>query len=194
MRLLLLAGPGGGKGTQGARLTERLGIRHIASGDLLREQIARDTDVGRRAREYVDRGELVPDELILELVTPAVADAAQAGGYILDGLPRNLAQARVADETWEARGIGLQAVVYLEVGADELRRRLLARADIEGRSDDTPDVIANRLELFAQTTLPLVEHYREREILIAVDGARAPDEVTRDVLAQLRELPHMSDT
>jgi adenylate kinase len=185
MRLLLLAGPGGGKGTQGARLAQRLDIRHIASGDLLREQIARDTDVGRRAREYVDRGELVPDDVILELVTPAVADAAQAGGYILDGLPRNLAQARVADEAWEARGIGFEAVVYLEVGDDELRRRLLARADIEGRSDDTPDVIANRLELFAQTTLPLVEHYRERGILISVDGARGPDEITRAILDRL---------
>jgi adenylate kinase len=185
MRLLLLAGPGGGKGTQGARLAERLGVRHIASGDLLREQIAGDTDLGRRAREYVDRGELVPDELVLELVTPAVADAARAGGYILDGLPRNLAQARVADEAWEARGIGLQAVVYLEVGNDELRRRLLARADIEGRSDDTPEVIANRLELFAETTQPLVEHYRGRGILIAVDGARDPDEVTRAILDRL---------
>jgi adenylate kinase len=191
MRLLLLAGPGGGKGTQGARLAERLSIRHIASGDLLRAQIARDTAVGRRAREYVDRGELVPDELILELVTPAVADAARAGGYVLDGLPRSLAQARVADQAWEARGIGLQAVVYLEVGEDELRRRLLARADIEGRSDDTPDVIANRLELFAQTTLPLVEHYRGRGVLIAVDGARDPDEVMRDVLGRL---PHLSDS
>jgi len=185
MRLLLLAGPGGGKGTQGARLAQRLAIRHIASGDLLREQIAGDTTVGRRAREYVDRGELVPDELILELITPAVAEAAHAGGYILDGLPRNLAQARVADEAWEAHGIGLQAVVYLEVGADELRRRLLARAEIEGRSDDTPDVIANRLELFEQTTLPLVEHYRELGILVAVDGARDPDEVTRTILDRL---------
>jgi adenylate kinase len=185
MRLLLLAGPGGGKGTQGARLAEHLRVAHVASGDLLRAEVRGETEVGRRAAGYVDRGELVPDEVILELITPAVADAARAGGYILDGFPRNLAQARVADDAWERRGIGLQAAVYLEASEDELRRRLLARAEIEGRSDDTPEVISNRLVVFAQTTAPLVEHYRERGLLIAIDGDQPADAVTRDILARL---------
>jgi adenylate kinase len=189
MRLLLLAGPGGGKGTQGARLAERLDLEHIASGDSLRAEMQRGTEVGRRAASYVDRGELVPDEVVVDLITPVVATAAGRGGYVLDGFPRNLAQARVADEAWERRGIGLQAVVYLEVPEDELRRRLLARAQIEDRSDDTPAVIANRLALFAQTTFPLVEHYRERGLLIAIAADRAPDAVTADVLTRLADAP-----
>jgi adenylate kinase len=189
MRLLLLAGPGGGKGTQGARLAERLDLEHIASGDSLRAEMQRGTEVGRRAASYVDRGELAPDEVVVDLITPVVAAAARRGGYVLDGFPRNLAQARVADEAWERRGIGLQAVVYLEVPENELRRRLLARAEIEDRSDDTPEVIANRLALFAQTTFPLVEHYRERGLLIAIAADRAPDAVTADVLTRLADAP-----
>ena len=131
----------------------------------------------------------MPDEIVVDLMTPIVAAAAQAGGYILDGFPRNLAQAHVADDAWERRGIGLEAVVYLEVPEPELRRRLLARAEIEGRSDDTPEVIANRLALFAQTTFPLVEHYRDRGLLIAIAADRAPDDVTGDVLSRLSDLP-----
>jgi adenylate kinase len=189
MRLLLLAGPGGGKGTQGARLAERLDLEHIASGDWLRAEMRRGTEVGRRAASYVDRGELVPDEVVVDLITPAVAAAAGRGGYVLDGFPRNLAQARVADEAWERRGIGLDAVVYLEVPEEELRRRLLARAQIEDRSDDTPIVIANRLALFAQTTFPLVDHYRERGLLIAIAADQSPDAVTADVLTRLTDAP-----
>ena len=141
MRLLLLGGPGSGKGTQGARLAGRLEVEHVAAGDALRAEVKRGTEIGARAAAYIEAGELVPDEVVVDLMTPIVAAAAQAGGYILDGFPRNLAQAHVADDAWERRGIGLEAVVYLEVPEPELRRRLLARAEIEGRSDDTPEVI-----------------------------------------------------
>jgi adenylate kinase len=185
MRLLLLGGPGSGKGTQGARLAERLGVEHIAAGDALRAEVARGTEVGRRAAEQVRGGELVPDELVVELITPAVVAAAGAGGYVLDGFPRNLAQARVADEALARRGVGPQAAVYLDVPEDELRRRLIARADIEGRADDTPDVIDHRMEVFGQETLPLVEHYRARGLLVSVPGDREPGAVTDDVLARL---------
>ena len=131
----------------------------------------------------------MPDDVVVDLMTPIVAAAAQGGGYILDGFPRNLAQARVADDAWEQRGIGLQAVVYLEVPEPELRRRLLARAQTEGRSDDTPEVIGNRLALFAETTFPLVEHYRDRGLLVAIAADQAPDAVTDDVLSRLSDLP-----
>jgi adenylate kinase len=189
MRLLLLAGPGGGKGTQGARLAERLGAEHIAAGDALRAEVARGTEVGRRAADHVARGELVPDEVVVELLTPVVAAAAATGGYVLDGFPRNLAQAHVADAVLARRGVGLDAVIYLEVPEDELHRRLLARAEIEGRSDDTPDVIDHRLEVFAQDTFPLVEHYRDRGLLITVPGDRAPDAITDDILNRLSGPP-----
>jgi adenylate kinase len=185
MRLLLVGGPGSGKGTQGARLAERLGLEHIAAGDALRAEVARGSDVGRRAANYVDRGELVPDEIVVELLTPVVAAAAAAGGYVLDGFPRNLAQAHIADEALARRGVGLEAVIYLEVPEEELRRRLLARAEIEDRSDDTPEVIDHRLEVFAHDTFPLVDHYRDRGLLITVRGDRPPDDVTADVLSQL---------
>ena len=132
MRLLLLAGPGGGKGTQGARLAEQLDIAHVAAGDALRDEVARGTEIGGRAAAFLDRGELVPDEVVVDLLTPIAAGAAQAGGYILDGFPRNFAQAHVADDAWERRGIGLEAVVYLEVPEPELRRRLLARGRDRG--------------------------------------------------------------
>jgi adenylate kinase len=189
MRLLLLGGPGGGKGTQGARLAERLAVEHVAAGDALRAEVEHGSEIGTRVARYLDAGELVPDDVVVDLMTPIVAAAAGAGGYILDGFPRNLAQARVADEAWEQRGIGLEAVVYLEVPEPELRRRLLARAETEGRSDDTPEVIANRLALFEETTFPLVEHYRERGLLIAIAADKAPDVVTDDVLSRLSDRP-----
>ena len=154
MRLLLLAGPGGGKGTQGARLAERLEAEHVAAGDALRAEVARGSDIGARVAGYLDAGELVPDQVVVDLMTPIVAAAAEAGGYILDGFPRNLAQAHVADDAWEQRGIGLEAVVYLEVPEAELRRRLLARAEIEGRSDDTPEVIDHRFGGLRADDLP----------------------------------------
>jgi adenylate kinase len=189
MRLLLLGGPGGGKGTQGARLAERLEVEHVAAGDALRAEVERGTEIGIRVAGYVDAGELVPDDVVVDLMTPVVAAAAEAGGYILDGFPRNLAQAHVADEAWERRGIGLEAVVYLEVPEPELRRRLLARAETEGRSDDTPEVIGKRLALFAETTFPLVEHYRDRGLLVAIAADQAPDAVTDDVMSRLTDLP-----
>ena len=193
MRLLLLAGPGGGKGTQGARLAERLDIAHVAAGDALRGEVARGTEIGERAAAFLDRGELVPDEVVVDLMTPIAAAAAQAGGYILDGFPRNLAQAHVADDAWERRGIGLQAVVYLEVPEPELRRRLLARAEIEARSDDTPEVIESRLALFTQTTFPLVEHYRDRGLLVAIAADQPPDAVTDEVMSRLANLPRTTE-
>ena len=193
MRLLLLAGPGGGKGTQGARLAERLEVEHVAAGDALRAEVERATEIGTRVAGYLDVGELVPDEVVVDLMTPIVAAAAQAGGYILDGFPRNLAQAHVADEAWERRGIGLEAVVYLEVPEPELRRRLLARAETEARSDDTPEVIDNRLALFAETTFPLVEHYRDRGLLVAIAADQAPDAVTDDVMSRLADLPRTTE-
>jgi adenylate kinase len=159
----------------------------------LRAEVARATEIGTRVAGYVDRGELVPDEVVVDLMTPVATAAARTGGYILDGFPRNLAQAHVADDAWERLGIGLEAVVYLEVPEPELRRRLLARAEIEARSDDTPEVIDNRLALFAQTTFPLVEHYRDRGLLIAIAADQTPDAVTGEVLSRLSDLPRRTD-
>ena len=175
MRMLLLGPPGGGKGTQGARLSAQLGVAHIAVGDLLRQEVSAETPLGVRVAEYMTRGELVPDELIIDALTPRLVATE---GFILDGFPRTLAQAQTADEA-----IPLDVVVYLDVREQELRRRLLARAELEGRADDTPDVIARRLHVYADATAPLIELYRERGRLVEIDGEQAAEAITDQVLA-----------
>ena len=185
MRLLLLGAPGAGKGTQGARLADALEIQHIAAGDVLRNEVARKSRVGLRAGRFLRAGELAPDDLIIDALMPALVAAAARGGYILDGFPRTAPQARELDAISADLGVPLEAAVYLDVAEDELTRRLLARAEIEGRSDDTPDVIARRLEVFAEATRPLIDRYEQRGILLAVDGSRPVDELTREIRNRL---------
>ena len=185
MRLLLLGAPGAGKGTQGARLADALEIQHIAAGDVLRNEVARKSRVGLRAGRFLRAGELAPDDLIIDALMPALVAAAARGGYILDGFPRTAPQARELDAISADLDVPLEAAVYLDVAEDELTRRLLARAEIEGRSDDTPDVIARRLEVFAEATRPLIDRYEQRGILLAVDGSRPVDELTREIRNRL---------
>jgi adenylate kinase len=187
-RLLLLGPPGAGKGTQGARLSEELGVEHIAVGDLLRAEVSRGTPLGRQVEECLSSGELVSDELIAEVLTPALVAANARGGFILDGFPRTVEQTEIADELGRRRGVPLDAVVYLDVDEAELRRRLLARAEVEGRSDDTADVIDRRLELFAEATEPLIDLYDKRGILLTADGARSVDDVNREILERLPDV------
>ena len=185
MRLLLLGAPGAGKGTQGARLADALEIQHIAAGDVLRNEVARKSRVGLRAGRFLRAGELAPDDLIIDALMPALVAAAARGGYILDGFPRTAPQARELDAISADLDVPLEAAVYLDVAEDELTRRLLARAEIEGRSDDTPDVIARRLEVFAEATRPLIDRYEQRGILLAVDGSRPVDELTSEIRNRL---------
>jgi adenylate kinase len=188
VKIMLLAPPGAGKGTQGARLAEHFGVPRIAVGDLLREHIRRGTDTGRLAAEYVERGELVPDDVVMDVVMPPVAKAAEAGGFILDGFPRTMSQALAAAELAARLGAKLDAVVYLDVPEDELVERLLRRAEESGRVDDTPEVIRRRLRVFTDQTAPLTSYYRGRGILVPVDGNQSPDDVTEQILRGLDSL------
>jgi adenylate kinase len=190
--MLLLAPPGAGKGTQGERLAARYGVRHIAAGDLLRAEAQAGGRLGEEIAAYQSRGDLVPDQVVLDVLTPAVVDAAAHGGYILDGYPRNLPQAHAAAELAARLGVTLQAAVYLYAPDAVLTARLLERASQGGRTDDTADVIRHRLELFAETTGPLVPYYTERGILVAVNADQSPDAVTADIEARLSKLslPH----
>jgi adenylate kinase len=188
VRLLLLAPPGAGKGTQGERLASLYGVRHIAAGDLLRAEAQAGGQLGAEIAACQARGDLVPDQIVLDVLTPAVVDAAAHGGYILDGFPRNLPQARAAADMAAKLGVTLQAAVYLYAPDDVLTRRLLERASEGGRTDDTADVIRHRLELYAQTTGPLVPYYRDRGILVSVNADQPPDAVTADIQAKLAEL------
>jgi adenylate kinase len=188
MKLLLLAPPGAGKGTQGARLAASCGVRHIAAGDLLRAEAQADTPAGREIAAYQARGDLVPDQIVLDVLTPAVVEAAACGGYILDGFPRTLPQATAAADLAARLGVTLHAAVYLHATDAVLTRRLLDRASQSGRSDDRADVIRHRLQVFAETTGQLVPYYTERGILVAVDADQPPDSVTADIQAGLADL------
>jgi adenylate kinase len=188
VRLLLLAPPGAGKGTQGERLATRYGVRHIAAGDLLRAEARAGTAAGREIAACQARGDLVPDQIVLSALTPAVVEAAASGGYILDGFPRTLPQATAAAELAARLGVTLDAAVYLYAPEEVLTRRLLDRANQEGRADDVADVIRHRLRVFTETTGPLVPYYTERGILVAVDADQPPDSVTADIRAALSGL------
>jgi adenylate kinase len=186
--MLLLAPPGAGKSIQGERLAARCGVRHIAAGDLLRAEAQADTAAGREIAAYQARGDLVPDQIVLDALTTAIVEAAAGGGYILDGFPRTLPQATAAAELADRLAVRLDAVVYLYAPEALLTQRLLNRASQGGRADDTADVIQHRLRVYAETTGPLVPYYEERGILIAVDADQPPESVTADIQAGLPRL------
>ena len=185
MNVLLIGPPGSGKGTQGERLAERLGLEHIAAGDLLRAEVDAQTPLGRQVSDYMQRGDLVPDVVILSLLMPRVLSAAEKNGYLLDGFPRSVQQAVEARSLAERAGAAPDAVVYLDAPREELVRRILARAEIEGRADDNPETVANRLQVFDEATRPLVDYYRERGLLKVVDANQGEDEVTAEIIATL---------
>jgi adenylate kinase len=189
VRLLLLAPPGAGKGTQGERLAAWSGVRHIAAGDLLRAEARVGGALGRQIADCQARGDLVPDQIVLDVLIPVITEAAARGGYILDGFPRTLPQATAAAELAARLGVTLHAAVYLHAPEAVLTRRLLDRARQSGRADDTADVIRHRLRVFAETTGQLVPYYTERGILVAVDADQPPDSVTADIRARLSALP-----
>jgi len=189
MRLLLLAPPGGGKGTQGERLAARFGVQHIAAGDLLRAEARAGTPAGHEVAAYQERGDLVPDRIVFDVLTPVVVAAVAHGGYILDGFPRTLPQATAAAELGARLGLTLDATIYLHAPEPVLMQRLLARAGQGGRTDDTAGVIRHRLQVFAETTSPLITYYQRRGILLAVDANQPPESVTAEIQAWL---PHLS--
>jgi adenylate kinase len=188
VRLLLLAPPGAGKGTQGERLAAWSGARHIATGDLLRAQALAGTPLGREIAARLAQGDLVPDHVVLDALTPIVVEAAAAGGYILDGFPRTLPQAIAAAELAAELGVTLDATIYLHAPEAVLTQRLLDRAAKSGRADDRADVIRHRLTVYAETTGPLIPYYQERGLLIPVDADQPVDSVTADIRAGLAGL------
>jgi adenylate kinase len=182
MRLLLIGAPGAGKGTQATRLAEHFGIAHISSGDLLRGHVEDETSLGKQVQKYVSRGDLVPDQIVLDMLRKPIVEASARGGYVLDGFPRTVEQAEIAYETARELGVAVQVAAYLDVPREELVRRLLAR----GRGgDDTQDVIEHRLEVYESRTRPMVAYYADREVLVTVDGSKPEDEVTRDLIHEL---------
>jgi adenylate kinase len=186
MRVLLVAPPGAGKGTQAEKLATRYGVVHLSSGDLLRQAVKAQTVLGEAAAEYLRRGDLVPDDVIFDMMMGPVLDASRHGGYVLDGFPRNLRQAEAAYQTAQQdEQIELQAVINLAVSREELTRRLIARAHSEGRSDDSEEVIAHRFEVYATETEPLLTFYRGRGLVVEIDGEQDEERVFADIVGSL---------
>jgi adenylate kinase len=192
MRVLMIAPPGAGKGTQGVVIASHFGIPHIATGDLLRDHVARETPLGREVKGFLARGALVPDEVVLEMVRSAF-ESLQGGGYVLDGIPRTMDQARALYEIAVELDMTADVALHLKVEESELVRRLLERASVQGRVDDTEEVIRHRLELYYEVTHPILDWYGERGILVSVDANRPAELVGRQILTALEVLRQTTD-
>ncbi|HZE67358.1 MAG TPA: adenylate kinase [Sporichthyaceae bacterium] len=188
MRLLMIGAPGAGKGTQAIRISAHFGLVHLSSGDLLRRHVTEQTSIGRQISSYLANGDLVPDAIVMDLLRKPILAANAAGGYVLDGFPRTVDQARAAHKVALELGVAVQVVVHLEVDRDELMRRLLERGAESGRSDDNAEVIAHRLDVYDTHTRPMLDYYAQREELVSVDGSQPVDEVTKVVIDALEDL------
>jgi adenylate kinase len=189
MRLILMGPPGAGKGTQAAFVADHFDIPAISTGDIFRANVSRGTELGVEAQRFMDAGEYVPDELTNRMVRNRIDEPDAAPGFLLDGYPRTLAQVEELDGMIAFTGHSLDAAVVLTADPDELVARLLHRAQVAGRADDTEDVIRRRQEVYAEQTEPLIEVYRGRGILVEVDGMGDVGDVTKRIFAALDDIP-----
>jgi adenylate kinase len=189
MRMILMGPPGAGKGTQAKVVADHFGIPAISTGDIFRANVSQGTALGRKAQEYMDAGEYVPDEITNLMVRARIDEPDAAPGFLLDGYPRTLAQVEELDGMIKHTGHALDAVVVLTVDADELVARLVQRAGVEGRADDTEGVIRRRQEVYAEQTEPLIGVYRTRGIVQEIDGIGEVTEVTERIFAALDAVP-----
>ncbi len=178
IKVVFLGPPGAGKGTQAVRIAEKYNVPHISTGDILRAAVKEGTELGKLAKEYMDKGELVPDDVIIGIIRERLSQSdVRERGFILDGFPRTLPQAEALDKMLSELRLPLDKVVYLNVDDEEIVKRLLAR----GRADDTEEVIRNRLEVYRKQTAPLIDYYSERGILVEICGVGEIDEITKKI-------------
>ena len=214
LRTILLGPPGAGKGTQAAKIIEKYNIPHISTGDILRENIKKGTELGKKAQEYMNRGELVPDDLVIEIATTRLLEDDCKDGFLLDGFPRTVYQAEKLDEFLAAHGSKIDKVIDIEVGKEELMERLTGRrvckscgasyhivnippkkegvCDVCGgeliqRADDNAETVANRIEVYEAQTMPLVEYYEKAGNIAHIDGATGLDNVFAEIVKALGE-------
>lgn len=186
--IVLLGPPGSGKGTQAIRLAETYGMPQIATGDILRAAVQAGTPLGQQVKAYMERGELVPDRLMVDIIRHRLAEPDAQHGFVLDGFPRTLPQAEALDALLDELKRPLDAVLYLQVDRQSLIDRMQHRAEVEQRTDDRPDVIRHRIDVFLQQTAPVIDYYRRQGKLRLIDGTRPPDEVAAaidDVIGSL---------
>jgi len=189
MRLVLLGPPGAGKGTQAQRLVEKHGIVQLSTGDMLRAAVAAGTPVGKRVQAIMDRGELVPDDVMVEIIADRIARADAANGFILDGFPRTVAQAEALARLLGQRGVKLDAVIQIDVDEAMLMARIDKRARETGgaRADDNAATLRKRISVYQQQTAPVIDHYRGKGMLSTVNGMGTMDEVTEAIAKVLKE-------
>ncbi|HKQ03462.1 MAG TPA: adenylate kinase [Actinomycetes bacterium] len=185
MRLVVLGPPGAGKGTQAVKLAEQFACADVATGDIFRANVAEGTELGRAAQEYMDRGDLVPDEVVIAMVMERLAEGDCRTGFVLDGFPRTVTQAEALDRQLVELGSPLDAALSFDVTEEELLRRLAGRAAAQHRADDAEQTIRYRLEVFALKTRPLIDYYAHRGLLISVDAIGPIEVVTKRILASL---------
>ncbi|MFC3195201.1 adenylate kinase [Marinicella sediminis] len=186
MRIVLLGAPGSGKGTQAKLIVEQLNIPHISTGDLLRGAIAAKTPLGLAAKEVMDKGDLVSDDIVLGMLKDRVTQADADNGFILDGFPRNVAQAEMLEVLLSELNMSLDHALLIEVDPDEVVARIAKRAEIEGRTDDTEEVVRNRLEVYRQQTAPVADFYKAQNIVTEILGKGSIEDVHHRIKAVLR--------
>jgi adenylate kinase len=185
MRIVFLGPPGAGKGTQAVRIAEQFACADVATGDIFRANVAEGTELGRAAQEYMDRGDLVPDEVVIAMVMERLAERDCDSGFVLDGFPRTVNQAEALDRRLAELGSPLEAALSFDVTEEELLRRLAGRAVAQHRADDAEQTIRHRLEVFAIKTRPLIDYYAHRGLLISVDAIGPIEVVTKRILTAL---------
>jgi len=186
MRIVLLGPPGSGKGTQAALLVERLGVPHISTGALLRNAAKRGTELGLKAKALTDKGELVPDDVISDMIEERLSRDDVANGFILDGYPRNLAQAKSLDALLERLGKPVDEAILIDLDAERIIKRIAKRAKEEGRADDTEETVRNRLQVYAEQTAPVADYYASRGLLTKVLGEGGVDEIFQRIVGILK--------
>jgi len=189
MRLVLLGAPGSGKGTQAVRLKQHLQVPHVSTGDLLRAEVAAGSKLGREAKQVMDCGNLVSDAILLGMLEERFARPDTASGFILDGYPRNLAQAAALDALLARIGQPMDFAVQLDVPTDLLVERIAGRAKAEGRADDSPESVRNRLNVYDDQTAPVIDFYRQHGQLTVVDGVGSLDDVFNRIVGKLAPVP-----
>ncbi|TVR38767.1 MAG: adenylate kinase [Bacteroidia bacterium] len=177
LNIVIFGPPGSGKGTQSTKIVEKYNLIHLSTGDLLREEMENETPLGKEVRQYIDKGLLVPDEIVLKELYMRTSEHMDSPGFIFDGFPRTIVQAESLDEMLRKEGMSISLVISVEVEEEELHKRLMGRGEDSGRSDDSDDIIIRRLEVYKEQTLPLIAYYKKQGKMATINGMAPVDQV-----------------